>query len=306
MRRRLDKAIGKAKRELSQLQQSARHKGSSHAAESPSPAESRRMQFFSQHEAIDELSEQVLPASQRASGKGGMDLLSEFRLAPLVRADPVALSRRWSSRHKSQSSGGGSPISVALAGYTNVGKTALARALCAGSPTADDFEPHDRVFATLDTKSRRSRLPSAAHAVLVDTVGFITELPLELVASFRSTLGEVSKADMLIHVRDASASRFEQQGQDVRETLASIGAPIDGPGASVGPGLLYVTPQGQLCLEVWNKVDKLRAQADQQGHSGHSGPPATRRSCPSLARPSSNSERSRLRTTKNGPHCRTT
>ena len=88
---------------------------------------------------------------------------------------------------------------VALVGYTNVGKTALMN-LCSGS----SLKSEDRLFMTLDTASRQIRLPNSQQAIMMDTVGFITNLPHGLVDSFKATLEELHQADLLVHVRDIS------------------------------------------------------------------------------------------------------
>ena len=88
---------------------------------------------------------------------------------------------------------------IALVGYTNAGKTALLN-LCAGS----SLQSQDKLFMTLDTAQKSIRLPDEQQAVMMDTVGFITNLPHGLVDSFKSTLHELYSADLLVHVRDIS------------------------------------------------------------------------------------------------------
>ena len=108
---------------------------------------------------------------------------------------------------------------IALAGYTNAGKSTLmnaltdAGALVAGQP-----------FATLDPRTRRLTLPGGRHATLSDTVGFVRKLPHELIEAFKSTLEEVARADLVLHVADASAPDLEEQMASVREVLGEIGA----------------------------------------------------------------------------------
>jgi GTP-binding protein HflX len=108
---------------------------------------------------------------------------------------------------------------IALAGYTNAGKSTLmnaltdAGALVAGQP-----------FATLDPRTRRLTLPGGRHATLSDTVGFVRKLPHELIEAFKSTLEEVARADLVLHVADASALDLEEQMASVREVLGEIGA----------------------------------------------------------------------------------
>ncbi len=103
---------------------------------------------------------------------------------------------------------------VALVGYTNAGKSTLFNALTGAEVTAKD-----QLFATLDPTMRGLRLPSGRRAILSDTVGFISELPTELVAAFRATLEEVSEADVILHVRDAAHPDSAAQRADVIAVL---------------------------------------------------------------------------------------
>ena len=108
---------------------------------------------------------------------------------------------------------------VALAGYTNAGKSTLMNALTnAGALVAD------QPFATLDPRTRRLGLPGGRHATLSDTVGFVRKLPHDLVEAFKSTLEEVTRADLVLHVADASAPDLQEQMGAVREVLGEIGA----------------------------------------------------------------------------------
>jgi GTPase len=129
---------------------------------------------------------------------------------------------------------------LALVGYTNAGKSTLLNTLASADAYVDD-----RLFATLDTKSRLLRLPTGRDVLLTDTVGFIRHLPHGLVASFRSTLDEVRKADLLLHVADASHRHVLDHCAVVTETLAEIGA-------SHVPSLLLLnkcdTPEAQAAL----------------------------------------------------------
>jgi GTP-binding protein HflX len=107
---------------------------------------------------------------------------------------------------------------VALVGYTNAGKSTLMRAL-----TSAEVLIEDQLFATLDPVTRRMTLPSGAHALLTDTVGFIQNLPTQLVAAFRATLEELADADVLLHVIDITHPDAAEQSQTVDDTLADLG-----------------------------------------------------------------------------------
>ena len=110
-------------------------------------------------------------------------------------------------------------FSISLVGYTNAGKSTLFNALTkAGTYAAD------QLFATLDTTSRRVYLPEIGNAVISDTVGFIRDLPHQLVEAFRATLDETVRADLLLHVVDAGSFDREQQMHEVDKVLAEIGA----------------------------------------------------------------------------------
>ena len=126
---------------------------------------------------------------------------------------------------------------VALVGYTNAGKSTLFNRL-----TGADVMAKDMLFATLDPTMRRFQIPEGPEVILSDTVGFISDLPTELVAAFRATLEEVLAADVICHVRDISHPESEQQAKDVRAILTSLGVEKDRP--------MY---------EVWNKLDQLDA-----------------------------------------------
>jgi GTP-binding protein HflX len=109
--------------------------------------------------------------------------------------------------------------SAAIVGYTNAGKSSLLNAL-----TGSDVLVEDRLFSTLDATVRRVELPSGREALLSDTVGFVRDLPHQLVESFRSTLEEAVDTDLLLHVVDASADQPERQIDAVRQTLEVINA----------------------------------------------------------------------------------
>src|ERR687883_318841 len=106
---------------------------------------------------------------------------------------------------------------VALVGYTNAGKSTLFNALTGAGVLAED-----QLFATLDPTMRRIALPSGASAILSDTVGFITDLPTQLVAAFRATLEEVLEADLIVHVRDISHPDAGAQKIDVEHVLDEL------------------------------------------------------------------------------------
>jgi GTP-binding protein HflX len=108
---------------------------------------------------------------------------------------------------------------IAIVGYTNAGKSTLMRRL-----TGANVIVADQLFATLDPTTRRIELPGGRNATISDTVGFVSKLPHDLVEAFRSTLEEVTLADMLVHVADASSTELGPQIQAVRRVLEEIGA----------------------------------------------------------------------------------
>ncbi|MBV9539417.1 MAG: GTPase HflX [Acidisphaera sp.] len=130
---------------------------------------------------------------------------------------------------------------VALVGYTNAGKSTLFNAL-----TGAEVFARDQLFATLDPTMRGMRLPSGRRAILSDTVGFISELPTELVAAFRATLEEVAEADVILHVRDASHPDSAAQRADVLTVLDGM----------VADGTLDADWPART-IEVMNKADLL-------------------------------------------------
>ena len=129
---------------------------------------------------------------------------------------------------------------VALVGYTNAGKSTLFNRL-----TEAGVYAADQLFATLDPTLRKVQLPGGQALMLSDTVGFVQELPHELVAAFRATLEEVVEADLIVHVRDASDEQVIEQGKVVDETLQMI----------MGEGWVDGGSEMPLCIEVWNKTD---------------------------------------------------
>ena len=130
---------------------------------------------------------------------------------------------------------------VALAGYTNAGKSSLFNAMTGSQVFAKDL-----LFATLDPTLRRLKLPGGDEAILSDTVGFVSNLPTMLVASFRATLEEVLEAELILHVRDISDPDSAAQASDVYAILAQLGIAQDGR---------------EKVLEVWNKIDLLEPEA---------------------------------------------
>jgi GTP-binding protein HflX len=128
---------------------------------------------------------------------------------------------------------------VALVGYTNAGKSTLFNRL-----TGAEVLVKDMLFATLDPTMRSVELPDGLEIIMSDTVGFISDLPTQLVAAFRATLEEVLSADLILHVRDISHPESEGQARDVRAIMVELGVDKDVP-----------------MLEVWNKSDKLAPYA---------------------------------------------
>lgn len=127
---------------------------------------------------------------------------------------------------------------VALVGYTNAGKSSLFNRLANSSVYAED-----QLFATLDPTMRKLRLPSGREIILSDTVGFISDLPHELIMSFRATLEEVLAADIVVHVRDLANPNHSQQQKDVLGVLKNL-------------GLDHIETKNNY-IEVWNKIDVL-------------------------------------------------
>jgi GTP-binding protein HflX len=130
---------------------------------------------------------------------------------------------------------------VALVGYTNAGKSSLFNALSGAKVFAENL-----LFATLDTTVRKIELPHGREVMLSDTVGFVADLPTDLVAAFRATLEEVVEADVILHVRDIANPDHPAQAADVLKVLAELGVSAD------------KTP----VIEVWNKIDLLPRDAD--------------------------------------------
>ena len=136
---------------------------------------------------------------------------------------------------------------IALVGYTNAGKSTLFNRLTQASVMAEDL-----LFATLDPTMRQIKLPGVEKAILSDTVGFVSDLPTQLVAAFRATLEEVTSADIIVHVRDIAHPSTESQRADVLEILQELGIEPNGEGDS--PPI----------FEIWNKSDKLDAETKEK------------------------------------------
>jgi len=148
----------------------------------------------------------------------------------------LAHLRKTRSLHRSRRQKAPWPV-IALVGYTNAGKSTLFNRL-----TGADVFAEDLLFATLDPTMREFSLPGYDKAILSDTVGFVSDLPTQLVAAFRATLEEVTAADIIVHVRDISHSATEAQAADVQEVLRA----------------LDIDPNARdRLIEVWNQVDRL-------------------------------------------------
>ena len=132
----------------------------------------------------------------------------------------------------------GEVLTIALIGYTNAGKSTLFNRLTGAGVLSKDM-----LFATLDPTMRAVTLASGRDVVLADTVGFISQLPTELVEAFKSTLEEVVQADLLLHVHDAASSLVAEEAGDVRDVLAELGVDEEAQEARV--------------LSVLNKADLL-------------------------------------------------
>jgi len=139
---------------------------------------------------------------------------------------------------------------VALVGYTNAGKSTLFNAL-----TEAGVLESARMFATLDPKLKQLQLPSRRKILLSDTVGFIRNLPHTLVTSFRATLEEVERAEVLLHVRDASSAMMDEQKEQVEKVLAELDV------------------HGKTMIEVLNKIDLLsQEERNHLAGVGRNGP----------------------------------
>ena len=148
--------------------------------------------------------------------------------------------KRTRSLHRDRRQRAPWPV-IALVGYTNAGKSTLFNRLTGEAVFAENL-----LFATLDPTMRDIRLPGFDKVILSDTVGFVSDLPTELIAAFRATLEEVRSADLLVHVRNAAHPDSEAQRDDVEDVLASLGLAEEG-----------APPR----IEAWNKVDLLSEEA---------------------------------------------
>jgi GTP-binding protein HflX len=144
--------------------------------------------------------------------------------------------KRTRSLHRGRRQRAPWPV-IALVGYTNAGKSTLFNRLTGETVFAENL-----LFATLDPTMRDIRLPGFDKVILSDTVGFVSDLPTELIAAFRATLEEVRSADLIVHVRDMAHADHEAQKEDVEDVLRSLGLTKEG-----GP------PR----IEAWNKIDLL-------------------------------------------------
>ena len=148
--------------------------------------------------------------------------------------------RRTRELHRKRRAQAPWPV-VALVGYTNAGKSSVFNVLSDAKVLAKDMP-----FATLDPTTRAVKTPNGRNILLSDTVGFITDLPTELIAAFRATLEEVVNADVLIHVRDMSDPDHDGRKADVEAVLEALGVRDD---------------SDQVLIEAWNKSDRLEQEA---------------------------------------------
>lgn len=168
-------------------------------------------------------------------GPGEQQLETDRRLARRRITDLKRELKTISSRRHRQAKSRSGGINVCLVGYTNGGKSTLMNAL-----TGSSFLVENRLFATLDTRTRRWRMRRGGEVLLSDTVGFIRNLPHHLVASFHATLEEVEAADVLLHVVDATSPSPRAQIEAVGVVLAELGC------------------DGKPCVVVFNKMDAAR------------------------------------------------
>ncbi|CAL9780153.1 unnamed protein product [Musa acuminata subsp. burmannicoides] len=194
--------------------------------------------------------------SARGRGSGGRGFISgagetelqlqrrriqERRIHILSQIEEVRRTRslqRYARRRHGSSYGQGL-ATVAVVGYTNAGKSTLVSAL-----SESDLYSDDRLFATVDPRVRSVVLPSGKKALLSDTVGFISDLPVQLVEAFHATLEEVVEADLLVHVLDSSSPDLDAQREAVLQVLQQLGV----SGEKI-----------KNMIEVWNKIDLLES-----------------------------------------------
>ncbi len=148
--------------------------------------------------------------------------------------------KRTRSLHRARRKRAPWPV-IALVGYTNAGKSTLFNRLTKSAVLAEDM-----LFATLDPTMRQISLPGVEKAILSDTVGFVSDLPTQLIAAFRATLEEVISADIVVHVRDVSHPESDAQRDDVLGILRDLG---------IGSGV--DAEHSTQIFELWNKVDLL-------------------------------------------------
>jgi GTP-binding protein HflX len=148
---------------------------------------------------------------------------------------------------------------VALVGYTNAGKSTLFNTLTDAAVVA-----MDQLFATLDPTMRQLRLPSGRTVILSDTVGFVSDLPHELVAAFRATLEEVLEADVIVHVRDIAHPESEAQLRDVEDVLKQLGIDLQAEDAELARPVIEALNKMDLLDEV--AVSAIEAQVARAPH----------------------------------------
>jgi GTP-binding protein HflX len=152
-------------------------------------------------------------------GPGEKQLEVDRRLVQSKITDLKRKLTKIESGRTIQRGGRGGVYKAALVGYTNVGKSSLFNALCNSAALVEN-----KLFATLDTATKRSWIPGAGNIVVSDTVGLLRKLPHHLVASFRSTLAEVGEAHVLLLVMDASSAWINEQMRTVEQVLADLQA----------------------------------------------------------------------------------
>ena len=170
--------------------------------------------------------ETQIEADRRAIGERIDTIRSELAV--------VERTRRLHRKHRKETE----QRVVSLVGYTNAGKSTLFNAFSGAGVLAKDM-----LFATLDATMRRIEFPEGGAFLLSDTVGFISDLPTQLIAAFRATLEEILEADLILHVRDMASKSSEAQRSEVEKVLTEIG--------------ISAEEQQRRVIEVWNKADLL-------------------------------------------------